>query len=92
MAAVSLGEWCGPQVADLAAAGKAATLARGGLFKVTGRASPNISSLAACSAHRCRLSRYATPVAGLSVFKRISGERGWLPGGGGGRPGIRRLE
>lgn len=60
--------------------GKAATLARDGLFKVTGRASPDISSPAACSAHRCPLGRYATPVAGLSCFLRglAASEGGFL--------------
>lgn len=56
--------------------GEAATRARGGLFKVMGRASLLRSSPASCRAHRCKTGSYATPMAGLLPRKGLAASEG----------------
>lgn len=55
---------------------EAAAQARGSFFKVTGCASPDISSPTVCRAHRGWENRYATLVAGLRSQRVLAASEG----------------
>jgi hypothetical protein len=89
--AVSLGEWGGPQLAVLAAAGRPRRRLRAVCSRSRAVPAPTPRARGVLGPSMTTEPLYYVHGRPPSL-KRISGERGWLPGGGVGGPGVLRLE